>query len=331
MNKRLSLLAMTALLAACNPQGSEPISLGAPAQKALKTTELSADGKTRLKTLEAQTDLTNHTIFSSYRANANAQWSNNWTRRIDFTGVSWQRRQAGTAITPRHVVFAAHYPVKTGVTITFHDRAGNPHQRTLTERISLRKNSIEEGRSDITVVLLDSPLPPSIKPFRLLPPRTDYEYTLPETPVIVTEQKRRAFIHKVSRPYRNIISFRKNESFSESLYKNLIKGDSGHPSFILVGGEPVLIETHSVGGSGSGPFYSSPAVFKALEKAVAELDSNYRIKTVPLNPELAPAPPQKEKKNLSTTNNQNSTRSPSSPYSPRPRLPRVRRVPTPTE
>ncbi|MGJ8725507.1 MAG: hypothetical protein ACSHYB_13190 [Roseibacillus sp.] len=335
MRLPIAFLIFSGLLSSCNPQG-EQVTLGPPATKALKTAELANDAQQRLSILANQTDLQNNSLFTAYRPKTTSQWNSGWTRRLDFTGVSWTHRQAGTAITPRHIVFAAHYLLKTGRTITFHDRSGAVHSRKIEKVISFRgKQVAEEHRSDIAVALLDRPLPPSIKTYRLLPPRSDYGHALVGNPVIITEQGRRAFIHKVRRQFMKSVSFGKNEHVPQSLYKNLIKGDSGHPSFLLIGGELVLIETHTGGGSGSGPFYSNPLLFKGLEKAVAELDPRYKIKTVPLDPELAPAPPQKKappkKPQVTTPRVPHSPPTKTKPSTPQPRLPRVRRVPAPQE
>ena len=317
-------------LASCQSNHNQ-VSLGSPATTALKTQELATDGDTRLKTLAAQLPLEANAIFTNYRPKGPAQWANGWPRRIDLTGVSWSQKQAGTAITPRHIVLAAHYPIKKGKILTFHDRSGKAHTRTIQRRISLRKGE-NESRADITVALLDRPLPPEIKSYRLLPPRSDYGHTLPGCPALVTEQQRRLFIHQVSRQAGRIIAFKKNPNYPEKLYKGLIKGDSGNPSFLLVGGEPVLIETHTGGGGGAGPFYSEPKVFAALEAAVAELDPSYRIKTVPLDPTLAPAPPTGNATPRATPRVRPSTLPQNSPVAPsstqKPRVPRVRRVPT---
>lgn len=339
MARLLALLLSALLLGACNPR-AEVITLGPPATKALKTTELETDAKSRLDTLAQQTDLTSNSLFASYRKKGVSQWSQNWTRRIDFSGVSWSQRQAGTAITPRHIVLAAHYQIGPGKVITFHERSGAVHSRVVEKAIAFRGQKVPiEKRSDIAVALLDKPLPPTIKTYRLLPPREDYGQTLEGCPVLVTEQNRRVFIHRISRSSGKFLSFRKHSEFPEELYKSLIKGDSGHPSFLLVGGEPVLVETHTGGGGGSGPFYSSPAYFEALKEAVAELDPTYQIQTVPLDPQLAPAPPEKKKpaarqsppKTGRATHNpaQNPTGKPAQGQPNKPRQPRVRRVQTP--
>ena len=336
MRHSLILLSFAGLFNACNPVGGEQTTLGPPATKALKTTELSADAQQRLSTLSQQTDLGNNALFSAYRPNTTSNWNSGWTRRLDFSGVSWTRKQAGTAITPRHIVFAAHYALRPGTPITFHDRSGNVHKRKIAKLISFRGQKVPiESRSDIAVALLDSPLPPSVKSYRLLPPRTDYSYTLKGSPVIVTEQGRRAFINKIGRLSGKTVGFTKNENVPAKLYKPLIKGDSGHPSFLIVGGELVLIETHTGGGGGSGPFYSNPLIFKALQKAVADLDPRYKIRTVPLNPQLASAPPKKtaikvQPKRVVPPDPSSPTTTPA-PTTERPRIPRVRRVPVPEE
>ena len=326
MIARLVLLASLPLLLSCN-SGKEQNTIGPPATQALKTSEIPADGKRRLDLLAKQTGFNQNAIFTNYKKRTVAQWHQGWPRRIDLSGVSWSQKQAGTAITPRHILLAAHYKIKNGTSITFHDRAGNVHSRKIVKTISFR-NAQATLRSDVAISLLDSPLPPSIKTYRLLPPREDYPHTLPGTPVLVTDQTRHLFIHQIRRIFGHSVSFQKNTNYPENLYKGLIKGDSGNPSFILVGGEPVIIEAHTGGGPGAGPFYSSPELFREIEKAVAELDSNYRIKTVPLDPQLAPAPPKEEPKisPKAPKTNPGPVNPPQTPSQQN--RPRVRRVPT---
>ncbi|MDQ8192605.1 hypothetical protein [Roseibacillus persicicus] len=331
MIRALLFLPFLSLIGGCNPN-RESVTIGEPASRALRTTELADDANQRLKTLDSQTPLTTISLFTKYQKRSVSQWNSGWTRRIDFTGVSWSHRQAGTAITPRHLVFAGHYPLKVGTSLTFHDRSGMVVGRKIEKLVSFR-NRKEGLRADVAVALLDRPLPPSIKTYRLLPPREDYSHTLPGCPVLVTEQNRRVFIHQIRGCSGRVISFQKHPNFPDRLYKNLIKGDSGHPSFLLVGGEPVLIETHTGGGGGSGPFYSSPALFKAVTEAVAKLDPTYQVKTIPLDPTLAPAPPQKAKPapprpiRVQQVPTSPPFPSPSNKTPGAPREPRVRRVP----
>ena len=65
--------------------------------------------------------------------------------------------------------------------------------------------------------------------------------------------------------------FRYPRSLPKGFYEDLIKGDSGNPSFVLVRGEPVLLETHTSGGAGAGPFYGSAEVQAGISAAIAQL------------------------------------------------------------
>jgi len=323
-------------LGSCGPPTSR-VTLGESAQKPLKVTELQQDSENRLALLAQQTSLSNNAVFSGYRANAASNWQNNWTRRIDLSGVSWSQRQAGTAITPRHIVYAGHYPIKKNKPISFHDRQGNLHRRKIIKAISLRRKELPV-KFDVIVGLLDLPLPPEVKTYRLLPLRSDYQHTLIDVPILVTEQKRQVFINRIRRVTGRNLSMKYDKEETLWPTKPLVKGDSGHPSFILVGGEPVLVETHTGGGSGTGPFYSGEELLPNLEKAVADLDASYRIQYIPLDREIIPASPEPEPR--APTTRTSPIRFPTSqpqrpqsgqtttPSTPSPRRPRVRRVPT---
>ena len=62
----------------------------------------------------------------------------------------------------------------------------------------------------------------------------------------------------------------------------LIVGDSGNPSFLLVNGEPVLLETHTTGGFGAGPFFSDPENFAAINRMMRALGGTAQLETVPV-------------------------------------------------
>ena len=60
----------------------------------------------------------------------------------------------------------------------------------------------------------------------------------------------------------------------------LIVGDSGNPSFLLLNGEPVLVEMHTVGGFGAGPFLSDPGNFAAINRMMRELGGGEQLDVV---------------------------------------------------
>jgi hypothetical protein len=245
---------------------------GAPSS-ALSIASIRTDSDQRYTALlEGATD---NTIITNYATDRPASWGQNFTRRLDFTGVAWDDTRTVTAVSPLHVVMAAHYQRPVGSTVVFHDRSGRPQRRTLVAVESL--SSI----ADVAVGKLDSPLPSGVKPYRLLPLSTGYG-SLVGCLALVTDQQRRAFVHEIASIQGNSVSFRHSGRISPILRKNLITGDSGHPSFLLVGGEMVLIGTHTSGGPGGGPFYSAPQIFSAVDAAMTTLGGGYRLSTVPL-------------------------------------------------
>jgi hypothetical protein len=264
-------LLATLALAACN--SSDIPRMPAAPSSALSATDIRTDSDQRFTALlEGVTD---NTIITNYAADRPTSWGGNFTRRLDFTGVAWDDTRTATAVSPLHVVMAAHYQRPVGSSIVFHDRSGRPQRRTLVAVESL------SGIADVTVGQLDSPLPSGVKPYRLLPPSANYR-SLAGCLALVTDQQRRAFVHEIASIQGNSLSFRHSQRLSPLLRKQLIVGDSGHPSFLLVGGEMVLIGTHTSGGPGSGPFYSSPQLFSAIDAAMGRLGGGYRLSVVPL-------------------------------------------------
>ncbi len=222
----------------------------------------------------------NNALFQEYNAAGNARWNTGWPGQIDLTGVAWNSPRTATAVTPRHVVMAAHFPRKIGDTLVFHDRSGKRHTRVLVKTVSLRG---APTRIDIMVGLLDHPLPDLIKAYPLLEPAADYADRLAGGPVLVTDSKRQLAIHEIMYVNRKALRFAYNPDYADSMRTMLIRGDSGNPSFLILDGELVLVETHTMGGPGTGPFYSTPVHFKGLEQAVQSLDPAYKLKVVKLN------------------------------------------------
>ena len=210
-------------------------------------------------------------IFKKYSATEDAVMAKGWARNFDMSGVSFDDRKTATLVTKRHVVMANHYKRSVGSLIIFHDRYGKKITRTLikTRRVP---------SSDVAVGLLSEDLPSGYKTYALPTPLEDYTH-LKGTTAAVTDQNRRIFFHKVGGVYRNRISFQHHKPNLHGWAKNLIKGDSGNPSFIISGGELVLIETHTFGGSGSGPFYGALSIQSDLQRIISEWSPGYRIRT----------------------------------------------------
>lgn len=270
--RTLTLLAAAALFASCS---SDVPSMPPAPSSALSVATIRADSDQRFSVLLA--GATGNDIFSTYATDRPSPWGGNFTRRMNFTGVAWDESRTATLVSPVHVVMAAHYQRPVGTTLVFHDRRGRPQRRVLAAVESLA------GIADVAVGRLDAPLPDSVRPYRLLPPSDGYG-ALAGCLAVVTDQHRKAFVHEIAMVSGNGLSFRPpaTSRVSTHLTKNLVGGDSGNPSFLLVGGELVLIETHTSGGPGAGPFLSAPPVFAAINGAMSKLGGGHQLRSVPL-------------------------------------------------
>lgn len=225
----------------------------------------------------ARTGDANSAVFKSYNPNGPVRWNQGWPWKFDLTGIGWDISTTVTAITPRHVVMANHYHRKVGDPAVFHDRKGKPHRRVIQKIVPTSKFGL---KSDVAVGLLDRPLPDSIRSYPLIKATQEEAKKLVGTHALVTEQDRRLFIHQIYLVSESFIRFRYDPRLHDSKKKRLISGDSGNPSFLLTHGELALIETHTGGGPGAGPFYGSTKMIAVLRKIIAQLDSNYQLRTV---------------------------------------------------
>lgn len=219
-------------------------------------------------------------VFDAYAtpARPGVAWSRFWTKSIDLTGVAWDKPQTLTMISPRHAVMARHYqrPPKKQ-TVMFHDRSGREVPRLIVARKMLA--------NDIAVVLLNEDVPRGVKHYPVLAPDPNYGETLLGTLVMITDRERKVHVHQVRFATEAAIGFATAENLDPGFYEPLIAGDSGNPSFIMVRGRPVLIETHTTGGRGAGPFYGGAINQETINAAMIELSTEqnapvYQLKTV---------------------------------------------------
>jgi len=215
-------------------------------------------------------------LFSSYVNGGNAVWSQNWTTNFDFSGIAWDRFQCGTLVSPRHMICAAHFPRFVGDKVTFHDKFGTPHQRTIVAEVTEGFTSTAVV-GDCHIYLLDQPLPNTVKWYKFLPPTYRYQDTLVGAPVIMTDQEKKALVTKVQSVSFGL-SYVKDDTLSPIFHENLVSGDSGHPVFVVVNGELVLASLHTVGGTGgSGTFYSHPSQFSGFVHLFNRFANGYSI------------------------------------------------------
>ena len=200
-----------------------------------------------------------------------------WASSLDLTCISpWNsnasNRKAGTLVTPRHIINAAHYEFPVGTVVRFITSDNQIVERTVLSK----KRHPEYSRSgyipDFTIYTLDSDLPASIRPCKVLPSNwKNYisEENLADTriPALCLDQQEKAligdlFLYELRSPR---ISLREHaqiqlqypvDSNRHTFSEIVISGDSGNPAFILVNGELVFLTVWTFGGAGKGTLIS---------------------------------------------------------------------------
>ncbi len=245
--KSATTLLASLLLCACGPSFGPSVQPGSPAAT-----------RGNLGFLPTETE--RGILFQYYQPKADSKWRHNWASKLDLTGVSWNDPRTATLIAPSFVVMAAHFIRPADVSIMFHDKNGKPYERFVAQ---IRKLSV----GDIAVAKLNLPLPAQVKPYRF----ANASEAWVGRPVIVTDQTKTLSVHQIAVVSGATIAFCYIPGINPAYGRNLIVGDSGNPSFILQNGDLVLLETHSTGGPGAGPFYGDPQVQSAIRAAMAEM------------------------------------------------------------
>jgi hypothetical protein len=186
-------------------------------------------------------------------------------------------RRAGTAITPRHAVLAAHYPLYAGDSLRFI----TSDNTVITRNVVSTSVIFREGvNTDAMLVLLDSDLPSSITPCKIFP--ANYEVYLPaggttrageDLPLFSFDQSERGSVRSLRGASRNqsfIVNFREPKLPNRlAFYDSAISGDSGNPIFAVTNSELWLLSTYW--SAASGPFYGG--LVAELNDAILSLDT----------------------------------------------------------
>ena len=208
----------------------------------------------------------NKLIFS-VQDHANGLYVRNpncWAADIDLTCISpWKSsppvyQRAGTLITPRHVILAAHFPIAIGDSIRFITKDNITIARKVIGAVF---NTIwTDLWPDNQVLLLDSDVPPSITPCMFLP--ANYGKFLANNgaglPTLNLDQEEKAIVGELSAisiaepSYTRFGLAEPTAPNRLSLFEYIVGGDSGNPSFIILNGKLVLIGVFTWGGAGAG-------------------------------------------------------------------------------
>ncbi len=246
-------------------RGSDPASLSAAIDR---------------ETLAAVPLSASHKIFDAYRPRGVSLWNLAW-RDFDFTGVCWSGTRSGSVVGPRHVVCASHYPkipggaaYRPGATLIFTDPSGRPVPRTVVAAARATPDPASGQPSpDISCILLDSPLPPAIRRYRVLP--FAHPAALEGTHAVRTSywgfKGSLIRIHRGSQNgYSASLVFYRDPADPAWKGPDLKVGDSGNPVLVLAGGHPCIVATHS--SPSAGPCFLYPPILEALRHTFRSLE-----------------------------------------------------------
>lgn len=178
-----------------------------------------------------------------------------WCADADLTCISpWNsdhaNKKAGTLVTARHVINAAHYEFPVGTTLRFVANDNTVHERTVTGK--KRHPDYYAYAPDLTIYTLDSDLPAAVTPCKLMPSNVgDYitKPTISRIPALGLDQEEKALIIDWA---GGGSFFSPTDSDRAIFHETKIGGDSGNPAFLIVNGELVLVTVWTFGGAGSG-------------------------------------------------------------------------------
>ena len=200
-----------------------------------------------------------------------------WAKGIDFSCASpWNsgggRLRAGTAISPRHIVFAKHFQLWRNVRVVFVGSDGLPCACHVEKTKALPD-------CDIMIASLNAELPPTVRPAKILPMNfTNFTGKVEGLPVVTLNQFEKAYVSELMIPLTNsvydLVSYHEPAVKGRKPYREKIRsGDSGGPVFMVVNNEPILLFclTTTMGGYGLHLFR------REIQKTMDELCPGYKL------------------------------------------------------
>ncbi|MDB6076498.1 MAG: uncharacterized protein JWO82_245, partial [Akkermansiaceae bacterium] len=202
--------------------------------------------------------------------------------------------RAGVAITPRHVLNAAHFFLNPGTIIRFITADNAVIERTIVSRVIHPDYQPEPPYPDLAVYTLDSDLPPEITPCKMLP--SDFAAALgPLTPyrppALGLDQEEKALVFDFGN-----INTTGGRSFAtfypptlpaarSSYHEGVVTGDSGNPAFLILHDSLALLTVWSTGSLGTFTTTHLAALNAMISAADAQagVNTGFQIQTVDLS------------------------------------------------
>jgi len=143
----------------------------------------------------------------------------------------------GAAVTPKHMMFAWHAGPPVGTTLRFVTNSNTVVTRTIASHVLT-------GAPDMLIAELDSALPGTITPCKVLPTTWQDKVSLGNLPMITGNYSQQLYI----RDWLTAYSACAHESSTVAAYAgmtgNVIGGDSGSPCFVMIDNQLVVLGGH---------------------------------------------------------------------------------------
>ena len=189
----------------------------------------------RLTTASSAGRLNYYSSIGAYSVVVN---TNCWAKDIDISCMSVLPAQKPTTlITRKHFISAKHHGPEVGDIRYFAGGDGMVHTATVSHVCYI-------GTTDITVGEFNQPLPESIVPAKILP--MDYIIYLGsgrKVPVVHSDfEKKVAVADLVTLGGSHVGASVPDSEIRMAYYEPVIGGDSGHPRFLVMGNDVILID-----------------------------------------------------------------------------------------
>lgn len=250
---------------------------------------LAGNNYTAIAALAAGKDASHLPMFSTknHAGSSYVRNTNCWLSGVNATAISpWNsaagEQQAGVAITPRHLLCASHYPLQVGAVVRFVTTSNSVVERTVTDVYAVPGGF----NRDTAIAKLNSDLPASITPVKLLPsnfPSYVPTVTTFHVDCIAFDQEENVLAKQLAVVdpgiANNFFMIIENGTRYPSLNQPIIGGDSGNPIFLLINNTLVLLSMWS------GPL-SGPALHRfigEINTGLTALGGGYTVQTVDLS------------------------------------------------
>lgn len=274
---------------------TDPYSVNISSNTAIRNAIAAVDEK-----LAGLTPSTALPIFSvQNHAATNYVWNTNcWAYSYDLTCYSpWNTTDTnapwfrpGTLISPRHVIFAAHYAASSNKTIRFVDRQNNVVVRQIIKVVKHPAYPVPGDYlyPDLAVGLLDSDVPTNQISFArvLSDTHTNYLSRGTRLPALALNQFHKASVCDIKEiagrhsdgTIRTIVQMPIDNS-RKGFYTGIVGGDSGNPAFVFLSGKPVLLTVWSYPDAGT----SVTSLKQDINDMMSELGGGYQLTEIDLS------------------------------------------------